>query len=171
MSEIAIRPERPDDWDIVHQVHASAFPTPDEADLVAKLRSHATIWSSLVASLDDDVIGHIMFTPVGVLDVKRPGNALALGPLGVLPEHQNRGIGSALVREGLSLCRARGEPVVFVLGHANYYPRFGFELAWPKGLYYGDPEPNSSFFVIELEPGALDGRRGEVRYHPAFYEM
>jgi putative acetyltransferase len=77
-------------------------------------------------------------------------------------------VGSALVRAGLSACRALGARAVVVLGHPAYYPRFGFAPAWDFGLYYGAPGQNPAFMALELEPGALRGQGGEVRYHPAF---
>jgi putative acetyltransferase len=84
----------------------------------------------------------------------------------VIPLHQKQGIGSALVREGLRLCRARGHRVVIVLGHPGFYPRFGFSarLALPLRSSYSGP----SFMALELVPGALDGVEGEVRYPPPF---
>ena len=171
MAEIAIRSEAPEDAESIYAVNADAFPMPGEAELVAKLRSEATPWISLVATLDDAIVGHILFTGVEIRDNERPGSAIALAPVAVLNAHQNRGIGSALVREGMTRCQAAGEHVVFVLGHTTYYPRFGFEPAWPKGLYFDKPESNPAFFVLELEPGALGGRRGEVRYHRYFYDL
>ena len=171
MAEIKIIPERPGDAESIYAVNASAFATHGEAELVAKLRCDVAPWISLVATVDTDVVGHILFTPVDIQDDERPGTAIALAPVAVLPEHQNRGIGSALVRKGLSNCEATGEHVVFVLGHTTYYPRFGFEPAWPRGLYFNTPEPNPAFFVLELQPAALGGRRGEVRYHRHFYDI
>ena len=91
--------------------------------------------------------------------------------MAVLPRCQRRGVGTALVEAGLEACREAGEPVVVVLGHPDYYPRFGFRPAWDAGLYFLSPGPNPAFMVRELEAGALAGRRGQVRYHPAFDEL
>ena len=88
--------------------------------------------------------------------------------LDVAPGCQREGVGSALIEAGLAACRAAGVGLVVVLGHASYYPRFGFEPAWPFGLYYAAPGPNPSFMVRELERGALRGRSGRVVYHAAF---
>jgi putative acetyltransferase len=92
---------------------------------------------SLVAlDPDERVIGHVLFTPVEIHAASGVSGAIGLAPLAVRREHQDRGVGSALVRAGLARCREIGEPVVVVLGHPSYYPRFGFRPAWELGLYY-----------------------------------
>jgi len=164
---ITIRPERPEDQAAVFAVNQSAFPTPAEARLVDTLRPVARPIVSLVATLDDEVVGHILFAPVTVRGDAGTWAAMGLAPMAVHPNHQNRGIGSQLVRAGLEACRRLGQEVVFVLGHLGYYPRFGFEPAPPKGLTYkGQVDPH--FMVIELRPGALGGMAGAVEFHPEF---
>ncbi len=154
---------------MVHTVLARAFPSHAEATLVDTLRGLTEPQTSLVAEhRADGVIGHILFTPVEIRSPSGTTHAVGLGPIAVLPDFQRQGAGSALVEAGLSACRATGELVVVVLGHASYYPRFGFRPAWESGLYYGPPGPNPAFMVCQLEPGALRGRTGEVRYHAAF---
>ena len=88
--------------------------------------------------------------------------------MAILPELQRRGIGSRLVESGLETCREVGEHVVVVLGHADYYPRFGFRSAAEFGLHYRGTDFDPFFFVAELENGALDGIRGMVEYLPEF---
>jgi len=85
-----------------------------------------------------------------------------------LPEYQRQGVGSKLVRAGLHACRERGHRVVFVLGHADFYPRFGFRSAAPLGFRYGNSELDRYFMVAELSTRALAGLSGSVRYHPEF---
>jgi len=170
--ELRVRRELPADAAAVHEVVARAFPTDAEARLVARLRGTVAPWISLVAAGSGGrVVGHVLFSPVEIRAETGVSRALGLAPLAVRPEHQRRGVGSALVRAGLAQCREIGEPVVVVLGHPGYYPRFGFRPAWELGLYYRRPGPEPSFLVAELEPGALRGRRGEVRYHPAFSDL
>ena len=94
--------------------------------------------------------------------------AVALAPMAVHPEFQNQGIGSKLVREGLEQCRKLGHKIVIVVGHPNYYPRFGFASARAKGLEAPFPVPDEAFMVKELEGGALDGTVGMVEYPPEF---
>ena len=164
-----IRPERPDDADAIDRVEAAAFPTRAEADLVPAVRaSGASPCISLVAELDGRVVGHALFTPVTVTS-DQPWSAMALGPVAVEPAHQRRGIGSALIRAGLEACRTLNENVVFVLGHPEYYPRFGFVPAHRFGIRWELlAEPSDAFMLVELSPGALAGRQGVVRYLPAF---
>ena len=159
-----IRAERPSDRDAVFHVNARAFETDAEARLVDMLRERDAAAVSLVAEVDGAIVGHILFSPVTVGDRE----FVALAPMAVLPEHQRSGVGSALVRAGIDACRARGDAAIFVLGHAEYYPRFGFVPAGPKGLHYLSEEFDRHFFVLELREGALDGVYGLVKFHPAF---
>ncbi len=169
MSALRVRPEADRDRAAIHRVVARAFPSDAEARLVETLRGLAERRISLVAEDGGgEVVGHILFTPVEIRSAGGTSHALGLGPMAVMPDLQCRGVGSALVRAGLAACRAGGETVVVVLGHPSYYPRFGFERAWDHGLYYGAPGPNPAFMVCQLQPGALRGRSGEVRYSPAF---
>ena len=164
-----VRRELPADAPEIREVLGRAFPTDAEARLVEGLRGRVAPWISLVAlEPGGRVAGHVLFTPVEIHAEAGVSRAIGLAPLAVRPERQRRGVGAALVRAGLAACREAGEPVVVVLGHPDYYPRFGFRPAWELGLHYGRPGPEPSFMVAELEPGALRGRRGEVRYHPAF---
>ena len=112
-------------------------------------------------------MGHILFTPVTVGNTKF--QAMGLGPMAVSSKRQGQGIGSALITEGLLFCGGLG--AVFVLGEPEYYGKFGFEPASRKQIYYKNDEFSPYFLVIELMPGALDGMRGEVSYHPFFDEL
>lgn len=164
-----VRPESPRDLAEIHDVLVRAFPSEAEANLVDALRGRTEPQISLVAEQPaDGVVGHILFTPVEIRSASGRSTAVGLGPLGVSPDFQRRGVGAALVEAGLSACRSAGERVVVVLGHASYYPRFGFRSAWDFGLYHSVPGPNPAFLVRELEPGALGGRAGQVLYHAAF---
>jgi putative acetyltransferase len=91
--------------------------------------------------------------------------------MSVLPEHQNRGIGTALVKQGLKECSAAGATAIFVLGHAHYYPRFGFQTAGPSGFSSEYPGTDESFMVLELVEGALSGKSGLIKYGPAFANL
>ncbi len=165
---VTIRPEEPRDHAAVREINLRAFGTNLEADLVDAVRPTAKPLVSLVAELDGAVVGHILFTPVTVRDGETTSSAIGLGPMAVLPEVQRRAIGSRLVEAGLEACRELGENAVVVLGHAYYYPRFGFRPAAELGLHYRGPDFDPFFFVAELENGALEGLRGMVEYLPEF---
>ncbi|HET9036717.1 MAG TPA: N-acetyltransferase [Myxococcaceae bacterium] len=166
MSGIAIRRERPGDEPAVHRVNESAFGGPDEAAIVNALRANGGMTLSLVAELGGTVVGHILFSPV---TIEPAGTAIGLAPMAVLPGHQRRGVGGRLVREGLELLRAAGHRAVVVLGHPEYYPRFGFIRASRFGLRCEFECPDEAFMAIELSPGALANRDGLVRYRREFH--
>ena len=162
-----IRPDRPSDARAIWTVHEAAFGRPDEARLAARLVQEAAPLVSLVAEQAGRVVGHVLFSPVTLEDrMELPLGAL--GPVGVLPDAQGEGAGSALIRAGIEACRAHDWRVLFVLGAPAYYARFGFELAAPRGLHYESHAFDSAFQVREPVPGALGGLAGWVRYHAAF---
>jgi putative acetyltransferase len=162
-----VQPERPSDRAAVRALHDLAFGRAAEGRVVEALRD-VEPRVSLVARLDGEVVGHILFTAVRIESPGATWSALGLAPMAVHPLHQRRGIGSALVREGLRACAALEERVVVVLGHPDYYPRFGFRSARPLDLSSEFPAPDEAFMVAELSPGALAGRTGLVRYRPEF---
>lgn len=163
-----IRSEREEDHPQVRRVVEMAFGQPQEADLVEALRRDARPYISLVAVVGTEIAGHIFFSPVTIHSEDSVFEAVGLAPLSVLPEYQNKGIGSALTRAGLEECSRAGREVVVVLGHPNYYPRFGFRPASLKGITCEYDVPDDHFMVAELSEGALAGRRGLAKYHPAF---
>jgi putative acetyltransferase len=162
-----IRAERDTDRAAVHAVNAAAFPTPLEADLVDALRRQAHLLISLVAERDGAILGHILFSPV-TLEGRPDLRLMGLAPMAVAPGHQRSGIGSALVRAGLDECRQLGFSAVVVLGHPEYYPRFGFTPAVRYGLRSEYDVPDEVFMAMELVPGALRDAPGTIKYHPAF---
>lgn len=167
----AVRPERPRDITAIHHVNEAAFGRSDEANLVDRLREAARPFLSLVAEVDGQVVGHILFTPVTIESGPAGCKALGLAPMAVLPEYQKQGIGSMLVREGLEACKRLGYGVAVVLGHPEYYPRFGFTPASRYGLSCEYPVPDEVFMAVELIPGSLDGCEGLVKYHPLFASL
>ena len=130
------------------------------------LRAQGYARVSLVAESDAEVVGHILFSEITIQTESGLVPVLSLAPMSVLPELQNTGVGSRLVREGLDRCRQLGYGIVFVLGHPAYYPRFGFSAALAAPL--DAPFSGESFMALELVPGALEGLRGTVEYSPPF---
>ena len=162
------RAEGAADLEAVRHVNQRAFEGPVEAAIVDSLRDADAVAVSLVADLDGEVVGHIVFSPVTVGDQVLKYPLAGLAPMAVVPSRQHAGIGSELVREGLGRCRAAGYGAVVVLGHPGFYPRFGFSPAAEIGLHCIWPARPEAFMALELIPGALRGVRGEVTYHAAF---
>jgi putative acetyltransferase len=155
-----------DERSVIRTVNEAAFGGPDEADLIDGLRADGHALVSLVAEVDARIVGHIMFSRMWIKTPTGLVSAVALAPVAVLPEHQRRGIGGRLVRYGLELLRCRGEKIVIVVGHPDYYPRFGFSREKAQSLE--SPFPAEAFMAMELSTGALDCIRGAVVYPAAF---
>jgi putative acetyltransferase len=170
---ITIQPEKEGYYTAIYELNVLAFGREDEAKLLETLRKTSGFIPdfSLVALKEGRVIGHILFTSIAIQTKNDTLPALALAPMALHPEFQNRGIGSELVRQGLERCRKLGYKVVIVVGHPTYYPRFGFISARAKGLGAPFPVPDEAFMVIELTPGALNGISGMIIYPPAFEEV
>jgi putative acetyltransferase len=161
------RPEQPEDFGSIRTVHERAFdPSPAEAQLVDLLRDEQAHVAELclVAARDDEIDGHVFYSRARLnsgLEV------LALAPMAVLPEHQRSGVGSALVTESLRRAAETSFPLVIVLGHAEYYPRFGFEPARPLGIEAPFEVPPEAWMAYRL-PAYSAEARGTIVYADAF---
>ena len=149
-----------------------AFGHSNEGVLIEKLRRSTGFipGMSLVAESGDKVIGHILLYPVKIKDGNIAHAALALAPISVHPAYQRSGVGKALVKEGLRRARDMGFGSVIVLGHPEYYPRFGFKRASAFGIKAPPKVPENVFFAIELSYGALKNVKGIVEYPRSFNE-
>jgi len=166
-----IRLEEPEDIPSVRIINERAFEQPVEADIVDKLRLSCPEALSLVAVDDGDVVGHIFFTPATVDGKSGTIEGMGLAPMAVLPERQRQGIGSSLVRHGLDIVRERGFPFVIVLGHPEYYPRFGFEPASRYGLKsQWEGVPDEAFMILIFDKQTMAGVSGVARYRDEFDE-
>ena len=160
-----IRPAGPGDHAAIRAVNLAAFPTASEADLVDALRANGDGLLELVAAQDDRVIGHILFTRLDLAGDHDILAGAALAPVSVSPDHQDRGVGGCLIRQGVEGCRASGVKAVVVLGNPAYYPRHGFSAQAARNLR--DPfDAGDAFMAMELEKGALVQPRRPVYAAP-----
>lgn len=159
---VRLRPAAAADHAAIRRVHTDAFAGTDEADIVEQLRKDGDALVEIVAEDEDGIVGHIMFSRMR----SEAGTFFAaLGPLAVSSARQNEGIGAALSRAGIDRCRKLGAGALCVLGHPNYYPRFGFSAEAARR--FDAPYDRPAFMAMELQPGTLE-RGGRVRYAPAF---
>lgn len=165
---IDIHREKPGDEAEIRTVNDRAFGQPDESRIIDAIRraKHSAI--SLVATDGSKIVGHILFTPILIEPHVPSLHVMGLGPMAVLPDVQRCGIGTRLVEAGLRECARVGCDVVIVIGHPEFYPRFGFRRAGAYQLRSGFDVPDDVFMVAELTAGALAGRGGLVRYVPEF---
>jgi predicted N-acetyltransferase YhbS len=173
---ILCRQETPSDYSMVEELVEAAFENAPHADhdehkLVARLRkSEAFIPRlSLVAMLDGKIVGHVMLTKLIIDDSEKNHVSLTLAPVSVLPEFQRKGIGGKLVLSSLEIAQQIGYSSVVVLGHPEYYPRFGFTPASLWGIKSPFEVPDEAFMAKELIDDGLDGVSGTVEYSPAFF--
>lgn len=164
-TEVLIRPERPDDHDVLGELITSAFAgrpyaEGDEAELLVALRRGDALVLSLVAELGGVVVGQAAFSPARASDGSE--GWYALGPVAVLPAHQGQGIGSRLVRAGLEVLAGLGADGCILVGDPAYYTRFGFRVC-PENAPVGQP---ADYFMVKV----LGGRRpeGPISFHDAF---
>jgi len=155
---VTIHRETPEDIESIRYVNEQAFGQENESKLIEKLRKRGVLTISLVAIYDGETVGHIAFSPVTVESEYSSFEAIALAPLAVLPAYQRKGIGSQMVRAGLKECRHLRHERVVVVGHPDYYPRFGFIPAKPKGIDCEFEVPEEAWMILELREGALAGR-------------
>lgn len=168
-----VRSERPEDAADITRVHDLAFGQPDEGRLVEAIRKLDDFDPELsIVALDDGaVVGHALLSRIGIRGRDRVTPALALAPVAVLPDFQSRGIGTRVTEHALARAQDLGHEIVIVIGHSEYYPRFGFEPARPRGLEGPFPVSDEFFMVCELTDGALRGVEGMVEYSPPFAEL
>lgn len=162
--EIQIRNEETNDIEQVRELLRMAFPTDAESRLVDALRANGKAIISLVAVHDDQVLGHILFSPVSTTPLSE-SSGIGLAPVAVLPGVQSQGIGSQLIRDGLRLCKELGYDYCVVLGGPEYYSRFGFEKASRSGLQ-NEYSVDDEFMVIRFSEHGFP--RGLVRYASEF---
>lgn len=155
--QIIIREELAEDVAEIREVNDKAFGQPLEGRLVDLLRANGGILLSLVAVSEARIVGHILFSPVSVNTDGDELQGAGLGPMAVLPEFQRKDIGTQLISEGLGRLRLQGYPFVVVLGHPEYYPRFGFVPASRYNVRCEWNVPDEAFMLMKLKECAVSG--------------
>jgi putative acetyltransferase len=170
---ILIRQETASDYTAVKKVNDLAFNQPDEGILVDKLRLNPKFIPelSLVADFEGQIAGHILFSPIRIINNDQVFQSLALAPMAVLPEFQNKGIGKELVINGLNAARKTIYQSVIVLGHKDYYLKFGFLPASNWHIKAPFETTDECFMALELSLNGLEGISGTVEYPAEFDEV
>ena len=163
---VKVREENPTASEIaaIRDVNRRAFGQDQEANIVDALRSNGAFLHSFVATLDEQIVGHISYSPASIDNLV----GAALGPVAVLPEHQRRGIGSRLIQLGNSTLRDEQCPFIIVVGDPQYYSRFGFGSASFYGMTPEWQLPDDVFMVLVLDEERMRGVSGLVKYRHEF---
>ncbi len=172
LPRLKIRPESEEDLAKITEANDLAFGQKNEGILVERLRKTDSFISelSLIAELEGKIVGHILFYPVTIRSADSEFLSLSLGPMAVVPELQNLGIGSQLVSEGLQAAKRLGHKSVIVLGHPEYYPRFGFKPASRWKIKVPFDAPDEAFMALELVKDELNDKGGTVEYPEEFQD-
>lgn len=175
-TNLIIRREKPANYDTVFKVIQESFKNEEfsnkrEQFLVRNLRNSSAFVPelSLVAVLDDEIVGHILLTRIKIKNGHKETPSLALAPVTVLPKYQNRGIGSTLIEHAHQKARSLGYTSIILLGHPDYYPRFGYQKASTFGITLPFDVPDDHCMAIELTDDALKSVSGIVEYPNEFY--
>lgn len=176
--DIVIRKEVPSDYPIVFNLIKKAFisldiSSKDEQFLVERLRKSDSFIPelSIVAEYNDRIVGHILLTKLKIIHAEKEFDSLSLAPISVLPEYQNKGIGGKLIEVAHERAKVLGYKSIVLVGHENYYPRFGYELTSKYNIKLPFNAPEQNCMVIELEKNALDKVQGMVEYPKEFFEQ
>ena len=172
MHPITVRPETAEDIRAIDVVHISAFGGEAEAQLVSALRESTTYNRELsqVAELGGRIVGHVLLTRVPLRKDGEEKHVLALGPMSVVPSQSHRGIGSELINASIKLAKEKGYGAIVVLGHPEYYKRFGFVQARDLQVSCNLPVPEDALTVMEIVDGNLAGG-GHVEYPEPFVSL
>ena len=163
---INIRKETEKDYEDIKSVNDKAFGQENEGKIVENLRKNENYSSdlSLVAEIDNKIVGHILFFPIKIISQENEYETLSLAPMSVLPNYQKMGIGSKLIEYGIKAAKKAGYGSIIVVGHPDYYPRFGFAPASTFGIKLPFEVPDNAFMALELLPNSLKGKQGTVKY-------
>jgi len=168
--KIVITSETKKDQEQVSKVNDLAFNQINEGQLVDKLRNTNCFIRelSLVAKFKDEIIGYALFYPIKIRKNSKLSDSLSLGPVSVLPEYQNQGVGTKLIKTGLEIAAKLGFKSVIVIGHPEFYPRFGFQKASKWRIVSPYPVSDDAFLAKELVANGLEGCDGTAQYPEEF---
>lgn len=171
MNNLIIRSENSTDYNAINFVTDQAFKRPNEGILVSSLRRLPEFdpHLSLVAEIDHHIVGHVLFFPIKIQSEDNFFPSLNLGPIAVIPDFQQRGIGGKLIEAGHLAAKGLGYTSVILLGHPSYYPHFGYKLASTWDIRNPWNIHNDAFMALELVNGALEGVSGLAIYPQAFH--
>lgn len=170
ITDLLLRGERESDYNDIYEINCKAFGGETEAKIVnavRKTRNYAKGFS-IVAFHEEKAVGHAIFTHASIVNKGRRFNCLALGPMAVTPEFQRQGVGKQLVEEGILRAKENNFKAIIVLGHKEYYPKFGFTPASAKNISNKFNAPPENFMILELLPNALKGISGVAEYAKEF---
>lgn len=176
---LTIRQEQVEDYEITEKVVECAFANAEHSDkkehnLVSRVRkSNAFIPKLSLVAIDkenNEILGHIILSKIKITNESQTAESLALAPVSVLPEYQNKGVGRLLILEALKEAKDLGYNSVVVLGHPEYYPKFGFKKASLWGIKAPFEVPDEAFMAIQLHENALNKVSGVVEYPSVFFE-
>lgn len=176
---IIIRQERIEDYAMTEKVVEAAFKGMEMSDekeheLVGRIRKNDSFIPelSLVAIHEDtnEIVGHILLSKMKIVNQEHAVESLALAPVSVLPDHQKEGVGKRLMQEAINRAKELGYKSVLVMGHPEYYPKFGFKRASFWDIKAPFEVPDEAFMALELEQHALDNVSGVVEYPSVFFE-
>jgi len=168
---IQIREENKEDFADISNINFQAFKQLEEGSIIIKIRESGAKVLSLVAERENEIVGHILFSPATLDDHKDIQGGMGLAPMAVLPDYQKQGIGKLLVTEGIRILKAQGAPFIIVLGHPEYYPKFGFKMASKHKLQCQWAEiPDEAFMVLILDEDKMKHINGIVRYREEWNE-
>lgn len=169
---ILVRKEEEKDYKKIYEVNKLAFGQENESKLIEKIRKGKNFIPdlSLVAEIGNKIVGHIMFSKIIIVG-SSVFETLALAPMAVIPAFQKQGIGSELIKKGMAKAKEIGFDSIIVLGHRDYYPKFGFERASKWNIKCPFEFPDEAFMAIELTEKALENKAGTVKYPNEFLEV
>jgi len=170
--DIKIRNEEKDDYNEIRKINDLAFGQKNEGKLVDDLRKKLEFnhLLSLVAETKGRIVGHILFFPIKIKNENLEFIVLSLAPMAVHPDYQNKGIGSKLIKKGLKVAKDIGFDAVIVVGHPNYYPRFGFSPASKWNIKLPIECPDDVFLAIDLKKNSLKNVSGLVEFPKEYYD-